>query len=339
MRLKQSSRLELQELKGALVDSPERAWGLLYSNPGSNRLRGALGAIISKGNGDAEIEKGTLKFRGPPKLNTRFSPSTLKLLRASEIVFTETNSGKSKLEKRAMFPLSWYMEKCGYNAPGHNGQIYHLRKIRKDLEVLRVSCYTMRDVENFLNVNLVTATGIIKGNIVVEFSERYARYIKTQSQHTKRSLALLRVSEKSNNYTKIGEKIDYHYNLTANHLKGTEEALKVESLIGDTDIPSLEVVRRTRKAWREKMLLPFELALEELVKCGYLSTWSYATETGEAPGDVETWLKTTVRYSLVNPPDHSEDIKRLQERTEKQAQKTENETERRPRKTSKKVVS
>lgn len=337
MRLKQTTTaLELQEGKLSLLALPRQSYSQMLHGPGTDRIVEAMGARIIEGRGTLQGRSGTLRIKGDKSLNACFGASTIKLLRWAQIAFTEVNQGggeeQANICKEVSFPLEEFMELCGYNEPGPHGRIYHIRKIRKDLEILHSACYSLKHDKDFLDVSLVQAKGIHKGNICIQFSDPYSRYMNSRHVLTQRSHALFRVSEKSPHALKLGEAIDLHYNITGNHERGIAEALKVETLLEDTTIPSLEEVRRARKAWREKMLSPFEQAMEELVKCGYLKAWRYSTKTGEAPEEGETWLKTTIRYTLATPPDHSEDLKRLQERREKRAKELESTPPRRSRK-------
>ena len=67
----------------------------------------------------------------------------------------------------------------------------------------------------------------------------------------------------------------------------------MKNLLKETLLPNYEDVLKDRKGWRERILLPFEKAMNELVAEGVLTKWQY-----EGAGTAQSYqaFKETVIY-------------------------------------------
>lgn len=279
--------------------------------------------------------------------------STHKLFSVAVATFTANNhtgSGKDR-EVRSLsvtIPLDEYASKCGYDVTIHHkeGETDEevkaeaqrakrsldnaRRKINRDLSLLFKASLSWGETEkgknkNYIDVRLITSKGVIKNKMIcINFTPEIAQYLigLPISQYP---LALLKLDERNSNAYTMALKIAEHYNIDTNQITGTAGLLKVETLLKNTSLPSVDSYSVKQNGWGNRIKEPFETALETLVTCGFLVSYEYCKTKGEAMTDEEAeniatykqWANTIIRFTLNNPPDHTKRIQTNQTKTTK----------------------
>ena len=141
---------------------------------------------------------------------------------------------------------------------------------------------------------------------------------------------LLGVDARSYNAYYIGLKLSFYSSIDNNIYRGTNQILKVKTLLKCTDLPDISTVRKQRKSWEERIKEPLEKALDTLYSIGVISDWYYSKSKGvrltdeEATTfDYESWIETRVHFELANAPDQTERLERKAKRIEKAKEKKE----------------
>lgn len=306
-------------------------------------------------NQTASITSGEVKLviREFNKLSGTLGVSTHKLLSTAVASFTSLNNtglGKQRDIRsiRVSIPLKEYALKCGYDVTEHTTetpeeaekeakrasiQLENARKkIRKDIKLLRASSLTWEEkikgkTGDFADIGILGAGGIRNGSINMEFTLSMAEYL-IQLPLTQYPVALLAVDERNNNAYSIGLAMTEHYNLDNNHTKGTAQLLKVKTLLGYTNLPSIEDIRKQRRRWEDRIKEPLETSLDALTACGLLEDWRYSKSKGEELTDEEAtsftgfedWAETLIYYTLKDAPDHTARLEaRAEEKKARQA--------------------
>lgn len=204
-----------------------------------------------------------------------------------------------------------------------------VREINKSLESLYAGTLTWKEKvkgkqKDYLNVPIIGTHGIKDGYICIAFDPVYASYL-TAVPETHYASSLLGIPARQPNAYNIGLKLTEHYCIYENHTKGTHDRLSVKSLLAATDLPSYEEVKKKRKSWIERIKEPFQAALDTLVTGNVISDWHYVLPGGKEISDddreeldklqdYENWRNILVRFTLVDPPDLSEQIKTYTEK-------------------------
>lgn len=314
-------------------------------------------------NQTASITSGDVKLvvRELDKLSGTLGVSTHKLLSTAIASFTSLNNTGLGNQRdlrtgRVSIPLKEYALKCGYDVLEHTTETQEeaekeakraknaldnaRKKVKKDLQLLLASTLTWEEkvkgkVGDFDGINILGRGSIKSGQIFIEFSTSIAEYL-IQLPLTQYPVALLAVDERNNNAYSIGLAMAEHYSIDNNHIKGTAQLLKVKTLLGYTNLPSIADIRKQRTSWEARIKEPLEVSLDALTACGLLEDWRYSKSKGEKLTDEEAtnftsyedWADTLIHFSLKDAPDHTARIEARQE--EKKARQA------RRRKTAKK---
>ena len=288
------------------------------------------------------------------ELSGTLGVSTHKLLSTAVAGFTSLNhTGTSKRTASytgVTIPLKEYALKCGYDVEEHptdspeeaekealrsKRQLDNARrKINKDLAVMYGASLSWSEKVrgkqgDYLDMRLIDAKGVRSGNIQIHFSQHFAEYL-IQLPLTQYPVALLGVDERNTNAYSIGLAMAEHYSLDNNQIKGTAQLLKVKTLLGYTNLPSIDSGYVKRKGWEDRIKEPFERSLDALTDCGLLEDWRYSKSKGEELTDEEAmdfssykeWEETLVHFTLKDAPDHTARLEaRAKEKKERQARR------------------
>lgn len=129
---------------------------------------------------------------------------------------------------------------------------------------------------SFSDHKLITSGTIKNGTIVVELNPEMARYIAHCPLMQFPPILLKNDNRKPNSFT-IGVKIALHYSNRKNQGSGTNNTLSVKSLLSCApEIPAYEqIISNNQRNWKQKIMEPLESALNENVRIGYLTSWTY----------------------------------------------------------------
>lgn len=322
----------------------------------TNHMISMIGKPMTKNilNASASVAQGdmTLVLEKIDQLKGSLGVSTHKLLSTAITEFTRLNhtgSSSKRLDCSLIhIPLKEYALLCGHRIEvqetqkeedavkekkrADNALKEARKKINKDLDVLFSATLSWnekihkRDV-NFLDVRLIEAKGIRNGQIEIRFSQTFSEYL-VKLPLTQYPLTLLKLDERSANAYSLGFKLTTHYNMDNNVVQGTNQLLKVKSILQILDLPTYEKVRSQRKSWDERIKEPFEESLGKLVSCGFLADWRYSHSKAIPLEDEEAtfenyqeWEETLIFYTLQETVDHNPRRETLPEKTAKPKKK------------------
>lgn len=288
--------------------------------------------------------------------------NTHKLLITGLACFANTNQiglterggkGLTPTKYRISFPEKEYALLCGYDVKEHptstSEEVENEKKrikmvmdnvrkqIKKDLNILshtRIIFSPKKQSTDFKNIAIIGTTGIQKGYIEMTFDVAFIEYILQIQALIQYPTALLLIDNRKANAYCIGLKISEHYYMLHNHETGTQNRLKVQTLLACTNLPAIEKVREQRQNWRTHMQEPLENALIELKKTRVISSWNYSEngilltdEETENILDFETWYNLNVEYTMEKPSDLTELIEERKQKKKKHTkQKEKNDT-------------
>ena len=305
------------------------------------------------------IKAGEVKLivREIDKLSGKLGVSTHKLLSMGIACFTDQNhtglgNNKGLRALRVSFPLQEYALACGYDVIEHpvatqeeakkeaqrveNAIKNARRKIKKDLQLLLASTLTWEEkvkgkVGNFDGINILGRASLKNGEILMEFSGSMAEYL-VQLPLTQYPIALLGIDERNPNAYLMGLKMNEHFNMDNNQIRGTAQSLRVVKLLSWGNFPSLDSAGVKKNGWEARIKEPFETALDVLTGT-YLEDWYYSHSKGVRLTDEEAtsfssfekWANTLVHFTLKDAPDHTPRLEaRAQEKKDLQTKKRKN---------------
>ena len=307
------------------------------------------GKIIEKNplNNTGIIDTGEVKLviEAFKKLSGTLGVSTHKLLSVAMANYTALNhTGTNRRENRykeVNIPLKEYALNCGYDVIEHDTETEEeatkealrakrnldnaRRKINKDLSIMFSSKLTWKEKVrgkqgDYMDVRLIEAKGIRKGYVKIKFTQTFSDYL-IGLPLTQFPVALLGVDERNGNAYTMGLKMAEHYSLDNNHIRGTSQLLKVNTLLSYTTLPPIEKVRAEGRRWEDRIKEPFENALDALTACNLLSDWEYSHPKGVAMtdeeatswGSYEEWANSLIHFTIKDAPAPT---KRLEARAE-----------------------
>ena len=154
----------------------------------------------------------------------------------------------------------------------------------------------------------------IKNNVIsVKLTQEFAACL-VQLPIIPVSQSLFAVDNRNANAFAIGYEMLLHYGINNNVMKGTEDKLRVETLLKCTSFETPEDLSKSRRGWREQVNDRFEQALDELTRCGLLKDYCYCHDGGVELSDdeamninsYEQWSQLIVKYELNGYSPHGE---------------------------------
>ena len=340
-KLQESSRY-LPMLHGKATDSIATMAG---STIVENKLNNT--GVVDTGEVKLVIDKFT-------ELSGTLGVSTHKLLSTAVASFTGLNHTGNKAREAnytaVNIPLKEYALYCGYDVEEHttetpeeakaeatraeNALKNARKKINKDLAILFSSSLSWKEKVrgkqgDYMDIRLIEAKGIKGGYITIKFSQTFSEYL-VRLPITQYPVALLAVDERNNNAYSMGLKMAEHFNMDNNQRRETAQLLKVKTLLAFTTLPSIEDCKRLRRPFTERIKEPFENALDELTRKGFLEDWEYSHPKGEAMTDEEAttfsnykeWAETLIHFTLKDAPDHTARLEARAEEKKARAKRT-----------------
>ena len=352
------------QLNRAIIQTPEKlsdreaSFLPMLHGKATDQLARMAGTTIAQNklNNTGIVESGEVKLVLDKfnELTGTLGVSTDKLLKTAIAQFTalnHTGSNARNLSCTAVtIPLNEYALRCGYDVIVHetedpeeaqkeakrakNALDNARKKINKDLAILFSSSLSWKEKvkgkpADYLDIRLLEAKGIRKGNICIKFTELFSEYL-IQLPETQYPVALLAVDERNPNAYSMGYKMTLHFNMDNNQIRGTAQRLKVKTLLEVTSLPSINNASVKKYGWQERIKEPFENSLDALAKCGLVADWEYTHSKGipltdeEATnfGSFEEWEETLVQFTLADAPDHTARLARRAEEKKQAKKKT-----------------
>lgn len=259
-------------------------------------------ATITDGNFKVFIEKYN-------DLENGLKVSTHKLLDMCTIALTKQNNygTTGEINTSVCIPLDEYMRLCGIpdTKPSKDKA---RRKIKADLETLYSVSLEWQErsgkqTKDYVKMRVITSQGIKRGNILVGFSPEMAQYL-TRAYIMQYPMELLRVDERNPSSYHIGRKLLLHNSITNNQKKGTANIIGVKALLSVCpDIPTYEQVMSTSRHLTNKIIVPFEKALDALEN---LIAWEYCNTKGAALKETQlkdmeysTFIELYIKFNVL----------------------------------------
>lgn len=284
--------------------------------------------VIDKITGNAIIRQDslTIYIKDYEKYFNGLKTSTRKLLDLCTIVLTNQNHYRCKdvrnLKTLVQIPLNEYAKLCG--KPLTEATEDKLRRtLNKDLETLYQFSLEWTEkkrgkVRDFVKMRIVSSANIIRGFIVVNFSQEMAMYL-VNSYIMQFPLEALKLDERNPNVYPLGRKLALHASIDNNKLRHTDDILSVESLLSVCPgIPTYERIMKEDKKVKQRIILPFIRALDSIT---FLESWEFCTaERIPVPKkqvekmNYKSFTKLYVHFKIRDIPDQTP---RLGKRAEK----------------------
>lgn len=203
------------------------------------------------------------------------------------------------------------------------------RHLKSDLDMLSTLQYrwTGKKKENrgdFVIVNMFEGVSIKNGYIRIKLTETMADALADLPLMQYPTVLL---STQNDNAYAMGYSIAHQYAYYRNGMRGTNDRLKVSTLLKATNLPTLKDLEKEGEGrhWEKRIKEPFEKCLEELVRIGYLKSWEYCEAKGVELEEAKAYNITSfnifsnlyVKYEPEEIDGHAEKLKELIEEREK----------------------
>lgn len=298
--------------------------------------------------GDAVIQtadgKANITIEGARNLRGKYGSGTHKLLSVAVSEFTKNNHYSRSRKERALnydvhIPFIEYATACGYiKEDTQEGKAASAarkdarKKIKRELDILyNLSIEFLapgadnNDSNDWERFRFLDSVGISNGYIHIGFTRKIGREL-SRLPLMQYNRALLRIPATSPNAYRIGYKMAMHYFNDNNVIRGSYCRLKVETLLEQTDLPTMDQLKRTNhtRHWQDRIKEPLEVALDTITGT-VISDWEYTRAKGEKLTDAEAANITTyevfsdlyVQFVMIGEPEGQEE--RRQRRAEEKA--------------------
>lgn len=297
---------------------------------------------LARGRGKINTHAGILEVNGvnifAPESALKIGAGAVKIYRYAVSEFTKrnhSNSSDDKLSCRYVLDLKDFAEANGVDTENADDMKNFRRKVKSSLDILRTAGISWTEKikgqpKTYVGMNYIGRYDLKGDELMIEFTLSMAQYL-TQLPliHYPRSLYAL--DDREYNAYAIGEAMCMHYSQENNVIRGTENKLRVETLLMSTSYPSYEEIKANRWSWVEKVKEPFETALDKLTQCGFLADWVYCHEGGIELTDEEAaaiaekgyshFTSLLVKFTLNDFMPHTKRVAAIQEKKAAQIEK------------------
>lgn len=221
-----------------------------------------------------------------------FSTSTWKLSHFACLLFSDQNSKKGPAEHlklKVETSVREYMNATGRKITVNN--VKDTTKIlKRDLETLNELTlkhtdkkYSLERVRPFPEVSLQ------RGKIVIGFSPSFGEYLAKKTGFLMNyPAALLKLKENNPNIYPLGYKLALNRSNDRNIRQGKANLLSVPVCLECCPgIPTIAEVRKAGRSPANRIIEPFEKALDALQEQGLLERWEYCLSKGEPLGNAD----------------------------------------------------
>ena len=148
------------------------------------------------------------------------------------------------------------------------------KRLRRELMLLQSIRLTSTNGKDFESINIICRTAVKSGSVTIEFFRPFAEYLLHQPKTIIHPL-LLRINARSRTAYAIGLKCVEHYRMNIRRNTSAARKLTIKYILKHSPLPDYESVLRDGRSWTERIRLPFEKALDELVTTGLFLNWQY----------------------------------------------------------------
>lgn len=297
---------------------------------------------LARGRGKINTHAGILEVNGvnifAPESALKIGAGAVKIYRYAVSEFTKrnhSNSSDDKLSCRYVLDLKDFAEANGVDTENADDMKNFRRKVKSSLDILRTAGISWTEKikgqpKTYVGMNYIGRYDLKGDELMIEFTLSMAQYL-TQLPliHYPRSLYAL--DDREYNAYAIGEAMCMHYSQENNVIRGTENKLRVETLLMSTSYPSYEEIKAHEISWVQKVKEPFETALDKLTQCGFLADWVYCHEGGIELTDEEAaaiaekgyshFTSLLVKFTLNDFMPHTKRVAAIQEKKAAQIEK------------------
>lgn len=250
--------------------------------------------------------------------------NTDKLLTALNGAFTNINNNEiasnSEYKNEVYLSFSKYAEMLGYDfnekptntpeeAEKEKKRIKGAREklaneIRGHLKILQKTTikfeevrskrqYNNKKTKETFNMSILGSNSVSpsKDSIFVALDTVFCRYLQG-IPITSLPVKLFSVDARSENVWSLGYNMAIHYNKPNNKTNGSNNRLRVATLLKYTALQSYKEIKEKRYSWEQKLKEPLENYLDKLVNYEIIDNWEYRDAKGELipDEDLEIYL-------------------------------------------------
>ena len=245
-------------------------------------------------------------------LTAGLTPRAYKLFDAIIIQFGIINNFKDteNLNRRINFTLDGYIEAMGRSDSKASKDKIRI-EIKEDLKLMEQLSleWKTKGVRGYARMRLISGHAMKNGQVSVNLTDEFAQYINTQ-QLMYYPTSLLKISTRRPLNYYLGRKLATHYAIRNNQNRGTHNIIRVQTLLDGVagSIPSYEEVMSTNRNVTDRIVKPFEKALNELQVDGII-TWQYTgakhkplDDTALYNNDYNIFTNKMVSFELLDYP-------------------------------------
>lgn len=318
------------EVTGALADN---GYSIVFVSQDIREMMGQSRRAGIDRTGTLFVDMGTRKLKYEPipdKEVTEFNDDVLDgaigrlqsvndktLLMLIVIIFTENNNAnqlkRGGVIPKVSFSVDMYAHFRGMTpvTPGRRKEA--ARRVRESLENLSNLTITYNDLQenqkagdDFTKYRIIGSHRMRKGWVTVTLDYGFYEALVRNNIVMCLPDAWGRIDARQPNASAIGFSMAKHYYDKRN--TKNYNRLRVETILGYSELPSIEHIRRTRQSFPDKIREPLERSLNYLVEEGVLTYWHYTDEKGECLTDKEVnklpyepWAEMRIFYGVDGP--------------------------------------
>lgn len=273
-----------------------------------------------------------------PESALKIGAGAVKIYRYAVSEFTKRNhcnATDERLKLRYILDLEDFAKANGIDTDNADAMKNFRRKTKSSLDKLLTTTITWSEPikgqpKTFAGVNYIGGYSLKGNELMIEFTLSMAQYLASLPLIIyPRSLYAL--DDREFNALAIGEAMCIHFSQDNNVIKGTEDKLRVETLLKSTSYPSYEEIKANRWSWERCVKELFEAALDKLTQCGLISDWVYCHEGGVELTDKEAaqivekgygyFINLIVKYKLNDFGTHEDRAIAIQKKKTAQLEK------------------
>ena len=273
-----------------------------------------------------------------PESALKIGAGAVKIYRYAVSEFTKRNhcnADDENLKLRYVFDIKDFAEANGVDTTSADDMKNFRRKLKSSLEKLSTATITWSEKikgkpKTFSGMNYIGGYNLRGNELEIEFTLSMAQYL-TSLPLIIYPRSLYALDDRDFNAYAIGEAMCIHSSQDNNVMKGTENKLRVETLLKSTSFPSYEGIKAHEWSWERYVKEPFERALDKLTQCGFIRDWGYCHEGGIELTDDEArqiadrgysyFTSLLVKYELNDFMPHDDRVTAIQEKKALQLEK------------------
>ena len=319
----------------------------------SHNGRAIEALALARGKGQIDSFAQVLDVHGvnifAPESALKLGAGAIKIYRYAVSEFTKRNhcnANDENLKLRYLLDVKDFAEANGVDTDSPAAMKNFRHKLKASLDKLQTAKITWSEKikgtpKTFVSMNYIGGYRMRGNELEIEFTQTMAEYLSSLPLILyPRSLYAL--DDREFNAYAIGEALCIHCSQDNNVTIGTENKLRVETLLKYTSFPSYEEIKTNRWSWNAYVKEPFEAAQDKLTQCGLIADWVYCHEGGIELTDKEAaeiadkgypyFASLVVKYELNDFETHEDRVITIQEKKAAQLEKAKQATKRKTQK-------